>query len=160
MSLDNLSTTHKTKPVEASQDEHPNVPQHFTPTYSSRLNHVELWFSKVQRDVLSPGIFTSPRTLRRYIDAYSKRAMPFRCKYANPAQRIAHGEPSSRTVHYVLRIVIALPPRPTVPPTRSRQGFQALAPAARPAWFPDTDASPMSVPVDAAGSVARHLRPK
>ena len=43
--LDNLST-HKTKPVEAFLDEHPNVTLHFTPTYSSWLNQVELWFSK------------------------------------------------------------------------------------------------------------------
>ena len=100
--LDNLST-HKTKLVEAFLDEHPNVTLHFTPTYSSWLNQVELWFSKVQRDVLSRGIFTSTadlaRKLRRYIDAYAKRARPFRWKYANPAQRITHGELSSATVH-------------------------------------------------------------
>ena len=100
--LDNLST-HKTKLVESFLEEHPNVTLHFTPTYSSWLNQVELWFSKVQRDVLSRGIFTSTadlaRKLRRYIDAYSKRARPFRWKYAHPAQRITHGELSSRTVH-------------------------------------------------------------
>ena len=56
--LDNLSA-HKTKLVAAFLDEHPNVKLHFTPTYSSWLNQVELWFSKVQRDVLSRGIFTS-----------------------------------------------------------------------------------------------------
>jgi len=98
--LDNLST-HKTKLVEAFLEEHPNVTLHFTLTYSSWLNQVELWFSKVQRDVLSRGIFTSTADLarKRYIDAYSKRARPFRWKYANPAQRITHEELSSRTVH-------------------------------------------------------------
>ena len=50
--LDNLSTR-KTKLVKAFLDEPPNVTLHFTPTYSSWLNQVELWFSKVQRDVLS-----------------------------------------------------------------------------------------------------------
>ena len=50
--LDNLSA-HKTKLVEAFLDEHPSVTLHFTPTYSSWLNQVELWFSKVQRHVLS-----------------------------------------------------------------------------------------------------------
>ena len=44
--LDNLST-HQTKLAEAILDEHPNVTLHFTPTYSSWLNQVELWFSKV-----------------------------------------------------------------------------------------------------------------
>ena len=99
---DNLST-HKTKLVEAFLEEHRNVTLHFTPTYSSWVNQVELWFSKVQRDVLARGIFTSTvdlaRKLRRYIDAYSKRARPFRWKYGNPARRISHGELSSRTVH-------------------------------------------------------------
>jgi transposase len=32
---------------------------HFTPTYSSWLNQVELWFAKIQRDVIARGIFTS-----------------------------------------------------------------------------------------------------
>ena len=100
--VDNLSA-HKTKTVAAFLDEHPNVALHFTPTYSSWLNQVELWFSKVQRDVLSRGIFTSTadlaRKLRRYIDAYSKRATPFRWKYADPARRIPHGKSTSRTAH-------------------------------------------------------------
>ena len=102
MILDNLSTD-KTKLVEAFLKENPNVTLHFTPTYSSWLNQVALWFSKVQRDVLSRGIFTSTadlaRKLRRYIDAYSKRTRPFRWKYANPTRRIAHGELSPMTVH-------------------------------------------------------------
>lgn len=39
--VDNLSA-HKTKTVAAFLDEHPNVSLHFTPTYSSWLNQVEL----------------------------------------------------------------------------------------------------------------------
>ena len=35
----------------------PNVQFHFTPTYSSSLNQVESWFSKLQRDVIDRGIF-------------------------------------------------------------------------------------------------------
>jgi transposase len=54
---------------------HPNVHFHFMPTYSSWLNQVEIWFSKVERDVIARGIFTSvkdlARKLRRYINAYS-----------------------------------------------------------------------------------------
>ena len=100
--LDNLSA-HKTKTVAAFLDEHPNVSLHFTPTHSSWLNQVELWFSKVQRDVLSRGIFTSTadlaRKLRRYIKAYAKQAKPFRWKYDNPTRRIAHGKLTSATVH-------------------------------------------------------------
>lgn len=99
---DNLSA-HKTKLVAAFLTAHPNVALHFTPTYSSWLNQVELWFSKVQRDVIARGVFTSTadlaRKLRRYINAYSKAAKPFRWKYSNPKRRIRHANASSATVH-------------------------------------------------------------
>lgn len=89
--LDNLSA-HKTKTVQAFLTEHPNVTLHFTPTYSSWLNQVEIWFSRIEREVIARGIFTSvrdlSRKLMRYIRAYSKAARPFRWKYSNPAHRI------------------------------------------------------------------------
>ena len=56
--LDNLSA-HKTKEVDCFLAEHPRVHFHFTPTYSSWLNQVELWFAKIQRDVIRRGVFTS-----------------------------------------------------------------------------------------------------
>ena len=100
--LDNLSA-HKTPLVAAFLDDHPNVALHFTPTYSSWLNQVELWFSKVQRDVIARGVFTSTtdlaRKLRRYINAYSKNAKPICWKYSDPSRRIRHANTSSRTVH-------------------------------------------------------------
>ena len=72
---------------------HPSVALHYTPTYSSWLNQVELWFSKVERDVIDRGIFTSvtdlARKLRRYIAHYNQTAMPFRWSYADPLRRIA-----------------------------------------------------------------------
>jgi hypothetical protein len=41
-----------------------------------------LWFAKIQRDVISRGVFTSvadlARKLRKYIEAYTKSAKPFR----------------------------------------------------------------------------------
>jgi transposase len=58
--LDNLSA-HKTKSVEEFLAEHPKVRFHFTPTYSSWLNQVEIWFSKIERDVIARGVFTSTR---------------------------------------------------------------------------------------------------
>jgi len=61
-----------------------------------------LWFSKVQRDVIARGVFTSTkdlaRKLRRYINAYSKNAKPIRWKYSDPKRRIRHAKTSSRTV--------------------------------------------------------------
>jgi hypothetical protein len=38
---------------------------HFTPTSASWLNQVELWLSKVERDVIARGVFTSTRDLAR-----------------------------------------------------------------------------------------------
>jgi transposase len=89
--LDNLSA-HKTKDVERFLADHPQVYFHFTPTYSSWLNQVELWFAKIQRDVIARGIFTSVadlgNKLRKYIRAYSKSAKPFRWTYTDPTRRI------------------------------------------------------------------------
>ena len=81
------------KDVERFLAEHPLVQFHFTPTYSSWLNQVELWFAKIQRDVIARGVFTSVadlgRKLRKYIGAYSKSAKPFRWTYTDPSRRIA-----------------------------------------------------------------------
>src|SRR4029434_3905752 len=56
--VDNLSA-HKTKAVSTLLKEYPRLRIHYTPTYSSWLNQVELWFSKIERDVIARGIFTS-----------------------------------------------------------------------------------------------------
>ncbi len=89
--LDNLSV-HKAAPVREFLAEHPNVEFHFTPTYSSWLNQVEIWFSKLQREVIDRGIFTSVADIRhkvlRYIRLYGKSAKPFRWKYSNVRHRI------------------------------------------------------------------------
>ena len=90
--LDNLAT-HKTQKVRTFLAAHPQVHLHFTPTYSSWLNQVELWFAKIDREVLARGIFTSVTDLRRkilrYIRRYNKDAKPFRWAYADPTRRIA-----------------------------------------------------------------------
>src|SRR5207248_4687890 len=89
--LDNLSA-HKTKAVEEFLTQHPKVRFHFTPTYSSWLNQVELWFAKIHRDLLARGIFTSvadlARKIRKYIRAYAKVARPFRWSYSDPTRRL------------------------------------------------------------------------
>jgi transposase len=89
--VDNLSA-HKTQKVRTFLAAHPRVHLHYTPTYSSWLNQVELWFSKIERDVIARGIFTSVTDLRRklmrYIKQYNKTAKPFRWSYADPTRRI------------------------------------------------------------------------
>jgi transposase len=89
--LDNLSA-HKTHKVADFLQDHPNVKLHFTPTYSSWLNQVEIWFSRIERDVIARGVFTSVRDLARklirYIRAYSKTARPFQWKYSDLRRRV------------------------------------------------------------------------
>ena len=90
--LDNLAT-HKTQKVRTFLAAHPRVQLHFTPTYSSWLNQIELWFAKIERDLLARGIFTSLSDLRRkilrYIRKYNDAAKPIRWSYVDPSRRIA-----------------------------------------------------------------------
>jgi DDE superfamily endonuclease len=61
---DSLSA-HRTSRVWQFIDRHRKVRIHFTPTYSSWLNQVETWFSKIQRDVIARGIFRSVKDLAK-----------------------------------------------------------------------------------------------
>ena len=95
MILDKFSA-HKTALVKQFLDKNLRVHFHFTPTYSSWLNQVELWFAKIERDVIARGIFISvsdlAHKLRRYINAYSAHARPFQWKYSDPTRRIRTNE--------------------------------------------------------------------
>ncbi len=90
--VDNLSA-HKSDPVKDFLTAHPNVHLHFTPTYSSWLNQVELWFGKIERDVIARGVFTSvadlKRKLMRYIRQYNKAPRTVKWKYADPSRHIS-----------------------------------------------------------------------
>ena len=100
--LDNLSA-HKTRRVKEFLAANPRVHFHFTPTYSSWLNQVELWFGKIQRDVITRGIFTSTKDLRkklmRYIRHYNKQPRPVKWTYSDPSKRIRFTTDSTDTVH-------------------------------------------------------------
>jgi transposase len=82
--LDNLST-HKPK-EDRWLKRHSNVRLHFTPTYSSWLNQVEVWCSILSRQALRGASFTSPAQLRQAIDdftkVYNEKAAPFEWKKA------------------------------------------------------------------------------
>src|SRR4029453_878310 len=97
--VDNLSA-HKTPAVTAFLGAHPRVHLHFTPTYSSWLNQVELWFAKIERALLARRIFTSnpdlARKIRRYIKRYNEDPNPIRWTYSNPAHRIITNSPTTR----------------------------------------------------------------
>lgn len=100
--VDNISA-HKTKLVQEFLATHPNVHLHFTPTYSSWLNQVELWFSKIERDLIARGIFTSvkdlARKIMRYIRYYNKSPKPVKWKYSDPQHRIGTTTPLPVTGH-------------------------------------------------------------
>ena len=89
-------SAHKTQAVRDFLEQHLHVRLHFTPTYSSWLNQVELWFAKIEREVIARGVFTSvpdlARKLRRYINAYSANAQPIHWKYSDPSRRIRSNE--------------------------------------------------------------------
>jgi len=100
--LDNIST-HKTQLVRDFLAAHPRVQLHFTPTYSSWLNQVELWFSKLERDLIHRGVITSTtdlaRKLMRYIKAHNESASPIKWKYVDVTRRI-RAPHSSGTVNW------------------------------------------------------------
>jgi transposase len=97
---DNLSA-HKTGKVDEFLETHRNVRLHCTPTYSSWLNQVELWFAKIERDVIARGVFTSvhdlKRKLLRYIRQYNKAPRTVKWKYFDSERRIT--PKSAVTVH-------------------------------------------------------------
>ena len=100
--IDNLSA-HKTERVQLFLQDHLQVQLHFIPTYSSWLNQVELWFSKIERDVIARGVFTSvkdlAKKLMRYIRRYNRQAKPVKWTYRNTRNRILPDSDSNVTVH-------------------------------------------------------------
>lgn len=99
---DNLSA-HKTKKVEDFLARHKDVRIHYTPTYSSWLNQVELWFNKIERDVIARGVFTSipdlRRKLMRYIREGNKNPRPIKWSYSDVHRRIQPGTNFTVTGH-------------------------------------------------------------
>jgi transposase len=83
--LDNHSI-HKKSDVLAWLDLQKNISFHYTPTYSSWLNQIEIWFGIMTKDVLVGGVWKSKQELIDqiilYIDTYNKtRAKPFSWNY-------------------------------------------------------------------------------
>jgi putative transposase len=82
---DNL-TVHKHKKINDWISTKKRITMHFTPTYSSWLNQVEIWFNILTKDVLKGGVWRSKKQLVdqiiEYIDTYNKtRAKPFEWTY-------------------------------------------------------------------------------
>jgi transposase len=81
----NNSSAEKTKKLFEFLEVNPSIRIHFVPTYSNWVKQLEIWFSKIQGDVITRGILTSvkgfERKLIRYIRKYSKGAMHIRWIY-------------------------------------------------------------------------------
>jgi transposase len=91
--VDNLSI-HKDKSVKEWLSRKRKVKLHFTPTYSSWLNQVEIWFNILSKDVLKGGVWKSTEQLTdqllEYIDTYNKtRAKPFAWTYTGEALTVS-----------------------------------------------------------------------
>jgi transposase len=90
--VDNLSV-HKHKDVKAWLSTKQHIHLHFTPTYSSWLNQIEIWFNIMSKDVLRGGIWKSKEQLidqlMDYIKTYNiSRAKPFTWTYTGKVLQI------------------------------------------------------------------------
>ena len=56
--------------MEEFRKDQPQVKLPFTPTKSSWLNPVEIWFARMEREVIARGVFTSVRDWARKLLSY------------------------------------------------------------------------------------------
>lgn len=82
---DNLNV-HKHKDVKKWLESKKRMTIHFTPTYSSWLNQIEIWFNILSKDVLKGAVWHSKKQLAdqiiQYVATYNRdRAKPFEWTY-------------------------------------------------------------------------------
>lgn len=90
---DNLAI-HKNKEVMEWLATKRKIKMHYTPTYSSWLNQIEIWFNILTKDVLKGGVWQSSKQLidqlMEYIKTYNKtRAKPFNWTYTGEPLKIS-----------------------------------------------------------------------
>jgi len=83
--VDNLSV-HKHKDVKKWLSKKRKITMHYTPTYSSWLNQIEIWFNIMTKDVLKGAVWRSKKQMSNqiieYIQTYNAtRAKPFSWTY-------------------------------------------------------------------------------
>jgi len=83
--VDNGSDHRGKKAARRLRDAYPNCVMIHTPVHASWLNQIEIFFSIVQKKVVSPNDFTSlaalEHTLLAFINRYNKTARPFNWKF-------------------------------------------------------------------------------
>lgn len=91
--VDNLAI-HKNQKVKDWLSTKRKIKIHFTPTYASWLNQVEIWFNMLSKDVLKGGVWKSVKQLSsqmiEYINTYNQtRAKPFAWTYTGNVLKIS-----------------------------------------------------------------------
>ena len=91
--VDNLAI-HKNQKVKDWLSTKRKIKIHFTPTYASWLNQVEIWFNILSKDVLKGGVWKSVKQLSsqmiEYINTYNQtRAKPFAWTYTGNVLKIS-----------------------------------------------------------------------
>lgn len=83
---------HKRLQIKSSLAAYPHFHLQFTLTYSSWVNAVERWLSKIERSVVARCVFTPvpdlSMKLMRYIRRCNKATQTVKWKYFNPVRRI------------------------------------------------------------------------
>lgn len=97
---DNLNI-HKQKDVTKWIDSKRRLTIHFTPTYSSWLNQIEIWFNILTKDVIKGAVWQSKKQLAdqiiEYVDTYNKeRAKPFEWTYTGKKD---NSSPINKSLH-------------------------------------------------------------
>jgi len=79
--VDNYST-HKHAKVRSWLSARPRYHVHYTPTYASWLNQVEIWFNIITQKAIRRGTFRSVKDLidkiKLFVDHYNKNSKPFK----------------------------------------------------------------------------------
>ncbi len=83
--VDNGSSHRGRKAVDRLAEQFPNAVMVHTPVHASWLNQVEIYFSVIQRKVLSPNDFTDTNLIGQRLAAfetrYNQTARPFKWKF-------------------------------------------------------------------------------
>ena len=83
--VDNGSDHRGRAAIDRLRQAHPNAIMIHTPVHASWLNQMEIFFSIIQKKVVSPNDFTSLErlsgTLLAFVHRYNQTAKPFNWKY-------------------------------------------------------------------------------
>ncbi len=97
--VDNGSSHRGTKAIDRLTEQFPNAVMVHTPVHASWLNQVEIYFSIIQRKVLSPNNFTELYAVERRLTDFEKQ---------RPRLVLAPGRLGLRCIHHIPPIVASI----------------------------------------------------